>query len=118
MDDTTIAVKPRDVMPDTARTLPARYYADPALFQRELDGLFGRMWFCAGRSEEVARAGQFVLRQLNGYNVIVTRSQSGRVQAFHNVCRHRGSCARKPPGSFPGAFSAPTTRGRTISTVV
>jgi Rieske 2Fe-2S family protein len=78
------------------------------LFQRELDGLFGRMWFCAGRSEEVARAGQFVLRQLNGYNVIVTRSQSGRVQAFHNVCRHRGTqLCTEATGQFPGSIQCP-----------
>ena len=49
-----IAVKPRDVMPEGARTLPARYYTDPALFKAELDGLFGTMWFYAGRSEEAA----------------------------------------------------------------
>jgi len=32
-----VAVKPRDVMPEGARTLPARYYTDPALLQAELD---------------------------------------------------------------------------------
>ena len=46
------AVKPRDVRPEGARTLPARYYTDPMLLQAELDGLFGTMWFYAGRSEE------------------------------------------------------------------
>ena len=49
-----IAVKPRDVMPEGARTLPARYYTDPSLLKAELDGLFATMWFYAGRSEEAA----------------------------------------------------------------
>ena len=35
------SIKPRDVMPEGARTLPARYYTDPALLKAELDGLFG-----------------------------------------------------------------------------
>ena len=108
MDEGTIAVKPRDVMPETAKTLPARYYTDPALFQRELDDLFGGMWFCAGRSEEIARAGQYVLRRTNGFNIIVTRSQAGRVQAFQNVCRHRGTqLCTESTGQFAGSIQCP-----------
>jgi glycine betaine catabolism A len=108
MDESTIAVKPRDTMPAGARTLPARYYTDPALFQRELDDLFGRMWFCAGRSEEIAAPGQYVVRQLNGFNVIVTRSARGRVQAFHNVCRHRGTqLCTEAAGQFAGSIQCP-----------
>jgi len=45
--DEAVTVKPRDVMPEGARTLDARYYTDPALFKAELDGLFGGMWFYA-----------------------------------------------------------------------
>jgi len=86
-----IVVKPRDVMSEAARTLPARYYTDPALFKAELDGLFGRLWFYAGRSAEIERPGQFVKRELNGYNVVATRNAGGEVRAFHNVCRHRGT---------------------------
>jgi len=108
MDDSTIAVKPRELMPDAAKTLPAAYYTDPALFKRELDNLFGRMWFCAGRSEEIARPGQYVVRQTNGYNIIVTRSPNGRVQAFHNVCRHRGTqLCTEATGQFAGSIQCP-----------
>jgi len=58
MDEQSVVVRPREVMPEGARTLPARYYTDHGLFNAELDGLFGRMWFYAGRSEEIERAGQ------------------------------------------------------------
>ena len=34
-----VEIKPRDVMPEGARTLPARYYTDPSLLKAELDGL-------------------------------------------------------------------------------
>ena len=69
-----VVVKPRDVMPEGARTLPARYYTDPSLFKKELDGLFGTMWFYAGRSEEANAAGQYFVRELNGYNIVITRN--------------------------------------------
>ncbi len=108
MDDTSINIKPRHMMPEGACTLPARYYTDPALFQVEMDDLFGRMWFYAARSEEIARPGQFLVRELNGHNIIVTRNAAGRVNAFHNVCRHRGTrMCTEAAGQFAGSIQCP-----------
>jgi Rieske 2Fe-2S family protein len=103
-----IVVKPRDVMPEGARTLPARYYTDAAYFGRELDALFRTMWICAGRAEEIARPGQFVLRDVAGDSVIITRSADGGVHAFHNVCRHRGTrLCTEASGTFSGSIQCP-----------
>ena len=108
MEDTSIAVKPRATMPEGARTLPARYYTDVELYKAEMDRMFGRMWFHAARSEEIERPGQFVVRELNGYNVVVTRNPSGRVSAFHNVCRHRGTrLCTEAAGKFAGSIQCP-----------
>jgi phenylpropionate dioxygenase-like ring-hydroxylating dioxygenase large terminal subunit len=106
--DEAVSIKPRDVMPEGARTLPARFYTDPALLEAELHGLFGTMWFYAGRSEEIERPGQFVIRELNGSNIVVTRNAGGEVRAFHNVCRHRGTriCA-ETAGQFSGSIQCP-----------
>src|SRR5689334_7386580 len=84
-------VKPRDVMPEGALTLPAAYYVDETFFKREMDALFARLWICAGRTEQVERPGQFFVRNVLGESVIVTRGQADRVNAFYNVCRHRGT---------------------------
>ena len=84
-----ITIKPRDVMPQGAQTLPGAYYIDPAYFRREMDALFGRMWVCAGRTEQVAAPGRFFVRELLGESVIVTGASPGRFNAFYNVCRHR-----------------------------
>jgi glycine betaine catabolism A len=48
------------------RTLPARYYTDPELFRRERERMFATMWVCAGRTEEIAVPGDFVLRDVAG----------------------------------------------------
>ena len=37
-----------------------------------MDGLFRRMWICAGRLEEIEQPGQFVLRDVAGDSIIVT----------------------------------------------
>ena len=108
MPDPTIVVKPRDVMPAGAQTLPARYYVDRECFAREIEALFRTMWVCAGRAEEVERPGQFVLRDLAGDSIIVTRAATGQLHAFHNVCRHRGTrLCTDATGVFPGSIQCP-----------
>jgi len=105
MDDVT--VKPREVMPATARTLPAAFYVDRRYFDREMERLFARMWVCAGREEQIERVGQFFLRQLLGESIIVTRGPSG-VNAFFNVCRHRGTqLCTAADGTFGGSIQCP-----------
>jgi phenylpropionate dioxygenase-like ring-hydroxylating dioxygenase large terminal subunit len=103
-----IVVKPRDVMPQGARTLPAPYYVSLEYFKREMDELFGRMWICAGRTEQVGRAGQFFIRDVVGESIVITRSPSGRVNAFYNVCRHRGTrLCTDDTGMFAGSIQCP-----------
>jgi Rieske 2Fe-2S family protein len=105
---TDIVVKPRDVMPQGATTLPAAYYVDADYFTREMTALFGRMWICAGRAEQVERPGEFFVREVLGESVIVTRAPSGRVHAFYNVCRHRGTkLCTEHEGTFAGSIQCP-----------
>jgi phenylpropionate dioxygenase-like ring-hydroxylating dioxygenase large terminal subunit len=108
MQETDIVVKPRDVMPQGATTLPAAFYTSPEYFQREMDAFFGRMWVCAGRTEQVQVPGQFVVRELLGESIIITSAQDGRVHAFYNVCRHRGTkLCTEQAGAFPGSIQCP-----------
>ena len=86
-----VIVKPRDVMPTGASTLPAPYYTDRNYYQREMDALYLKMWICAGRVEQVEKPGQYILRDVLGESVIITSNAAGQVNAFYNVCRHRGT---------------------------
>ena len=76
-------------MPST--TLPARYYTDPDLFRRELEAFYFGRWFCAGRAEFLPKPGDYFLREIAGESIIVARGGDGAVNAFYNVCRHRGT---------------------------
>ncbi len=105
---TDIVVKPRDLMPRDATTLPAEYYIDQDYFKREMDALFGGMWICAGRTEQIERPGQFFVCQLVGESLIVTQSPSTPVRAFYNVCRHRGTkLCTENDGVFAGSIQCP-----------
>jgi Rieske 2Fe-2S family protein len=73
------------------RTLPGRYYYDPEIFQLELQRIFSRSWYCVGRADSIAEAGQFFVAKVGVESVIVLRDRGGQLRAFLNVCRHRGS---------------------------
>ena len=108
MQDADITIKPRDVMPAGATTLPADFYTDQGRFRVEMDRLFTQDWICAGRVEQVESPGQFFLRELAGESIIITRSASGPLQAFYNVCRHRGTrLCTEAAGRFAGSIQCP-----------
>jgi choline monooxygenase len=71
-------------------TLPAAWYSDPAIQRLELDRIFGRTWQVAGRTELVAEPGSYFASYAGHIPVVVVREHSGRLNAFVNVCRHRG----------------------------
>jgi len=90
------------------KTLPGRYYTEPEIFRREMETFFYGMWVCAGRSEQIAGASDFFLREVAGENIIITRNAEGAVHAFYNVCRHRGTqLCREAEGKFAGRIQCP-----------
>lgn len=90
------------------KTLPARYYTDPAVFQDELERFFCQTWICAGRADQIPRPGDYFLRVVAEESIIILRDEEGRVRAFFNVCRHRGTrMCSTPEGAFDGRIHCP-----------
>ena len=69
----------------------ASVYTDPARYALERDRLFRRTWHVAGRVEQIAAPGDFLVWERVGQSVVIARQESGELAAFHNVCRHRGA---------------------------
>jgi Rieske 2Fe-2S family protein len=46
---------------------------------------------CIGRSEEVAQPGDFLVRDLAGESIFLSRNREGVLKGFYNVCSHRGT---------------------------
>jgi Rieske 2Fe-2S family protein len=72
-------------------TLPRSFYADAEFYARELDRFYFARWICAGRSDQIPRAGDYFTRSLGQESVIVARDEAGEIHAVFNVCRHRGT---------------------------
>ena len=73
------------------RTLPGRFYHDPAIWQLEQERLFARLWVCVGRGDQFPAAGHYRTVRVGDESVLVVRGEDGALRAFLNVCRHRGA---------------------------
>ena len=72
-------------------SLPAELYVSDEVFRDDLNWLLTSQWLLAGHVSQIPNAGDFFLYEIEGESVILTRTKSGEVKAFHNACRHRGS---------------------------
>jgi Rieske 2Fe-2S family protein len=72
-------------------TLPSSWYRSDAVFAVEKERIFCREWLCVARAEELAEAGAWRVLDVLGESVLLVRNREGRLRAFYNVCRHRGS---------------------------
>jgi Rieske 2Fe-2S family protein len=70
--------------------LPAAWYRDAMHYRRELDTFWYDRWVAVAREEEIPSPGDWRLARLGTQSIVLVRTASG-INAFHNVCRHRGS---------------------------
>ena len=72
-------------------TLGGDDYTRMEVYQQEREKIWWGDWVCAGRAEEVAGAGDYIVRDIAGESVLITRDQAGELHGFYNVCSHRGT---------------------------
>jgi Rieske 2Fe-2S family protein len=83
--------KTADKLVAGAKTLPQRYFVSPKVFEEEQEKIFARQWVLAGHQTEVAKAGDYFVRDIAGESIIVVRDKGQEIRGFYNVCRHRGT---------------------------
>src|SRR5215469_9809921 len=76
---------------EQGETLPAEWYASPAIFAVENANIFRKCWQYVGHAGQVGKTGDFFTARLGDIPIVVTRDDDGVLRAMANVCRHRGS---------------------------
>ena len=68
------------------------YYSEE-YFQLEKEYIFKKCWFNAGRIEDIPKAGDYVVKDVPvcDTSIVIVRRKDGGLNAFHNVCSHRGN---------------------------
>jgi glycine betaine catabolism A len=72
-------------------TLGGVDYTSTEVYQQEREKIWWGDWVCAGRTEEVENAGDYIVRDIAGESVLITRDQDDALHGFYNVCSHRGT---------------------------
>ncbi len=93
---------------DERSGLPWWTYFNPELLEIEKEELFRRCWQLAGHVNDIPEAGQYRCFDVVGERALLVRGSDGKVRAFHNVCRHRGSrVVAAEEGRCKGAIVCP-----------
>lgn len=68
-----------------------RIYSDPAIFELEMDRIFGRAWLFLCHESQIPEPGDFFQSVMGRDNVLVVRQKDHSVKAMLNTCAHRGN---------------------------
>ena len=73
-----------------AVTFTAEAYISEDYARAERDSLWRKVWLQAGRVEDIPQAGDYLTFDILDDSVLIVRSAPDTIQAYHNVCPHRG----------------------------
>lgn len=65
-------------------------YTNPALFELEMDRIFGQSWIFLGHESQIPAPGDYFATRIAREPLLVVRQEDGRIQALLNRCSHKG----------------------------
>ena len=66
-------------------------YTDPAIFDMEMERIYGRAWIYVGHESQVPRTGDYHTTRLGDQDVLMVRAADGRAHVLYNRCPHKGA---------------------------
>ena len=72
-------------------TLPRDAYVSDVVWAEERERIFAHQWVVVGRVDDVVAPGDYLRADVAGEQVLVVRGDDHALNAFYNVCRHRGA---------------------------
>jgi len=66
-------------------------YTDPAIFELEMERIFGSAWIYVGHESQVKKPGDYARSFIGRKPMVLVRDADGNIHVIHNQCAHRGS---------------------------
>lgn len=82
-----------------AKAMPKSVYTSKEFLDLEMEHIFKKDWFCAGRAETLKNKGDYLTFELAGQPIMVVRDGDGQIRAQSNVCLHRMSTLLEGSGN-------------------
>ncbi len=76
---------------DQATTLIPDAYTSEAFYALEQERIFATSWVHVATTSDFETVGDTVVADVAGRSIVVVMADDGRLNGFHNVCRHRGT---------------------------
>lgn len=67
------------------------FYSDSRVHELDMESVFKKQWIMVDHISRIPEKGQYFLFEIGKESIIVVREDENTVNAFYNVCRHRGS---------------------------
>ena len=68
-----------------------RTFADPAIFEMELDRVFGSGWVFLAHEGQLKKPGDILTTHIGRVPILLTRNKQGLLRGMINSCAHRGT---------------------------
>jgi phenylpropionate dioxygenase-like ring-hydroxylating dioxygenase large terminal subunit len=81
--------QPSDAQPEP-QTFGVEAYTSEVYARAEQDKLWRKVWLQAGRLEDIPEVGNYITFDILTDSVLLVRTAPDTVQAYYNVCSHRG----------------------------
>lgn len=80
---------PKEEATTSVRALPASWYTSQEMFDLERRAIFSKKWLLITHKVRFPNAGDWLRYEVAGFPFILCRDREGKINGFHNVCRHR-----------------------------
>lgn len=88
-------------------SLPQAFYIDETLYRADLALLGATQWLLLDHVSRIPAVGDYFVTKFGSESIIVVRSDEQTVNAFYNVCRHRGSLVCLDSSGHAKSFVCP-----------
>jgi phenylpropionate dioxygenase-like ring-hydroxylating dioxygenase large terminal subunit len=59
------------------------------MYDLERRAIFSRRWLLLTHESRLNKTGDYLKYDVAGYEIVLCRDREGKVNGFHNICRHR-----------------------------
>ena len=82
-------------------------YTDPAIFELEMQRIWGRSWIYVGHESQVREPGEYLTTTIGTEPVILVRDKENAIHVLYNRCAHKGTKVAGKPCGKSSVFRCP-----------